>query len=71
MPYRKFTTQIWNYRYHEHGDVAFWTNYFEDLRSALITKYAMVGTKVNEEDFNYWWEWYEKCWRVLNGMEKS
>jgi hypothetical protein len=71
LPYRKFTVQLWNYRYHEHGDVEYWSSYFDNLRSALITKSTMVGTKVSAEDFNYWWEWQKQCQTILDGLEKS
>lgn len=69
MPYRKFTKQLWNYRYNEHGDVEYWKDYFDKIRSALITKSSMVGTKVNADDFDFWWEWFRECKTILDGME--
>lgn len=65
MPYRKFTEQLWNYRYHEHGNVEYWSSYFDNLGSALITKSTMVGTKVSADDFNFWWDWYKECKTIL------
>jgi hypothetical protein len=71
MPYRKFTEQLWNYRYHEHGNVEYWSSWFDNLSAALSTKAVMVGTKVSADDFDFWWNWYRDCRTILNGIEES
>jgi hypothetical protein len=70
MPYRKFAAQLWNYRYNEHGDVEYWEDCFDKLRSALITKSGMVGTKVSAEDFDFWWDWYKRCQLIIDEQKQ-
>jgi hypothetical protein len=66
LPYRDHTVQLWNYLYHELGDVAYWQEWLTSLRDALANKYPLVGTKVEAADFDFWWEWYKKCSTILN-----
>ncbi|TWV93314.1 hypothetical protein [Chitinophaga pinensis] len=69
---------LWNYVYHERGDIAFWQEWMHDFKTWLIIKAGSSHTFRGEEniaplhpDVEFWIDWCEKYDAIKENSDTS